>query len=181
MLGIIKYSSVAQNQIGGIMKNFIVIVAIAFLAMSACTQKVDLEAEKAKVKAVIDQNLQMLVTEDMELMSKIYAHDDDMVFIGTDAAEYMVGWEAIKETLQKEFAGSETKKVSVRDEVIKVHDSGKVAWFSGILDWDVIAADGQAVKLEGVRATSVFEKRNGNWVFVQAHLSVPVSGQAVEY
>jgi ketosteroid isomerase-like protein len=162
------------------MKNFIMIVAIAFLAMSACTQKVDLEAEKAKVKAVIDQNIQMLVTEGIELASKIYAHDNDMVFYGTDTAESMVGWEAIKETLQKQFAGSETKKVSVRDEVIKVHDSGKVAWFSAILDWDVIA-DGQAVKLEGVRATSVFEKRNGNWVFVQAHLSVPVSGQAFKY
>ena len=162
------------------MKNFIMIVAIAFLAMSACTQKVDLEAEKAKVKAVIDQNIQMLVPEDIELASKIYAHDNDMVFYGTDTAESMVGWEAIKETMQKQFAGSETKKVSVRDEVIKVHDSGKVAWFSGILDWDVIA-DGQAVKLEGVRATAVFEKRNGNWVFVQAHLSVPVSGQAFKY
>jgi len=162
------------------MKNFIMIVAIAFLAMSACTQKVDLGAEKAKVKAVIDQNIQMLVTEDIELASKIYAHDNDMVFYGTDAAESMVGWEAIKETLQKEFAGSEVKKISVRDEVIKVHDSGKVAWFSAIFDWDVIA-DGQAVKLEGVRATAVFEKRNGNWVFVQAHVSVPVSGQAIKY
>jgi len=162
------------------MKNFILIVAIAFLVMSGCTQKVDLEAEKAQVKAVIDQNIQMLVNGDLELMSKIYAHDADMVFFGTDAAERMVGWETIKEVMQKQFAGSETKKVSVRDEVIKVHNSGKVAWFSGILDWDVIA-DGQPAKLEGVRATSVFEKRNGNWVFVQAHLSVPVSGQAFKY
>jgi len=162
------------------MKNFILIVAIAFLVMSACTQQVELEAEKAKVKAVIDQNLQMLVDEDMELMSKIYAHDDDMVIFGTDAAEIMVGWEAIKEVMQKQFAGSETIKVSSRDEVIKVHDSGKVAWISLILDW-VVKVEGQAVKLEGIRATSVLEKRNGNWVFVQAHLSVPVSGQAFEY
>jgi len=162
------------------MKNFIMIVAIAFLVMSACTQKVDLEAEKAKVKAVLDQNSQMLVTEDMDLLSKIYAHDDDMVILGTDAAEHIIGWEAIKEVMQKQFAGSETKKVSVRDEVIKVHDSGKVAWFSGIMDWDVIA-DGQPVKLEGLRASAVFEKRNGNWVVVQSHLSVPLSGQAFKY
>ncbi len=165
---------------GGIMKNFILIIAIAFLVMSACTQKVDLETEKAKVKAVIDQNSQVMVTEDMELLSKIYAHDDDMVIFGTDAAERLVGWKTIKETLQKQFANSETKKVTTRDEIIKVHDSGKVAWFSGIMDWDVIA-DEQPVKLEGVRITSVLEKRNGNWVFVQAHISVPVSGQAFKY
>lgn len=162
------------------MKNFILIIAIAFLVMSACTQKVDLETEKAKVKAVIDQNSQVMVTEDMELLSKIYAHDDDMVIFGTDAAERLVGWKTIKETLQKQFANSETKKVTTRDEIIKVHDSGKVAWFSGIMDWDVIA-DEQPVKLEGVRITSVLEKRNGNWVFVQAHISVPVSGQAFKY
>jgi ketosteroid isomerase-like protein len=162
------------------MKNFILIVAIAFPVMSAYTQQVDLEADKAKVKAVIDQNLQMLVDEDMELMSKIYAHDDDMVIFGTDSAEIMVGWEAIKEVMQKQFAGSETIKVSSRDEVIKVHDSGKVAWVSLILDW-VVKVEGQAVKLEGIRATSVLEKRNDNWVFVQAHLSVPVSGQVFEY
>jgi len=162
------------------MKNFILIVAMAFLVMSGCTQNVDLEAEKAKVKGVIDQNFQMLVTEDMELLSKIYAHDDDMVIFGTDSAEILVGWEAIKEVMQKQFAASETKNVSVREEVIKVHDSGEVAWFSGILDWDVVA-DGQPVKLEGVRATSVLEKRNGNWVFVQGHLSLPVSGQAFKY
>lgn len=162
------------------MKNFILIVAIAWLTMSACTQKVDLESEKAKVKAVIDQNIQMLETGDMELVSKIYAHDDDMVIFGTDAAKHLVGWQAIKEVMQKQFASTETKKVSVRDEIIKIHSSGKVAWFSGIFDWDVVA-DGQEVRLEGIRGTSVFEKRNGNWVFVQAHLSVPVGGQAFKY
>lgn len=37
----------------------------------------------------------------MELASKIYAHDDDMVFFSTDAVESKVGWEAIKEVMQK--------------------------------------------------------------------------------
>jgi ketosteroid isomerase-like protein len=165
---------------GGIMKNFILIFATALLVVNACNRKVDLEAEKAAVNAVINQNLQMVITKDMDLMSKIYAHDDDMVFIGTDSAEYMVGWETIKKVMQKQFAGPETVNFSTRDKVIKVHDSGLVAWASMIVDWNV-KVQGQAMRLEGIRSTSVFEKRNGNWVFVQAHVSVPVSGQAIKY
>jgi len=162
------------------MKNFILFVAVAFLMISACTQKVDLEAEKTKVKAVVDQLIQVLETEDMELYSKITAHDTDMVNFGTDAAERIVGWEALNELMQKQFAASETSKLSVKDQVIKVHDSGKVAWFSETIDWDVIS-QGQVVKLKGLRATGVLEKRNGNWVFIQSHYSVPVGGQAFQY
>lgn len=159
------------------MKNFILIVTVAFLMMSACTQKVDLETEKVKVKVVVDQLIQVLETEDVELLSKITAHDVDMVNFGTDVTERIVGWEALKELMQKQFATSETSKLSVKDQVIKVHDSGKVAWFSEIIDWDIIS-QGQAVKLKGLRATGVLEKRNGNWVYIQLHYSVPVGEQA---
>ena len=162
------------------MKNLILIAAVAFLMMSACTQKVNLEAEKAMVKVVLAQLIQASETEDLELYSKIFAHDADMVNFGTDAAERIVGWEAFKELIQKQFAASETSKLSVKDQVIKVHDSGKVAWFSEIIDWEIIS-QGQVLKFEGLRATGVLEKRNGNWVCIQLHYSVPVEGQALQY
>ena len=59
--------------------------------------------------------------------------------------------------------------------------AGTVAWFSEVLDVKVVVATGEAVELEGTRFTGVLEKRNGNWVLVQIHASVPVAGQAVEY
>jgi ketosteroid isomerase-like protein len=155
-------------------------VGLAFLAISGCAPKVDLEAEKAKVKAVVDQFGQLLETEDMALFSKIMAQDPDMVNFGTDAAERWVGYETLKESVQQQFAAFDSTKLSVRDQVIKVHDSGNVAWFSEVADWDV-AAQGQPVHIAGSRITGVLEKRNGNWVFAQFHASVPVSGQAAQY
>jgi hypothetical protein len=116
----------------------------------------------------------------MELAYKITAHDTDMVSFGTDAAERFVGWEQGKESLQNAFASIENSKISIKDQVVKVHQSGEVAWFSEIIDWDLLA-QGQPVKLQGIRLTGVLEKRNGNWIFVQRHASVPVVGQAVEY
>ena len=70
--------------------------------------------------------------------------------------------------------------MAVRDQVIRVHSSGAVAWFSEVGDWAVTLA-GEAVSLEGMRLTGVLEKREGSWVLVQFHASVPVAGQAIEY
>jgi len=98
-----------------------------------------------------------------------------MVNYGTDVAEYFVGWKALKETLEKMLPSIESINISVKDQVIKVHPSGNMAWFSQVWDWDMVVG-GQPVHSEGQRLTGVLEKRNGNWVFVQFHNSVPVSG-----
>lgn len=141
---------------------------------------VDLEAAKAAVNSVLDQFIQAYETENIELFSKIMAHDPDMVIFGTDAAERFVGYESIENSMKKQFESYEETKVTSRDRVIKVHKSGEVAWFSEL--WDLKGkAQGQPYALEGFRATGVLEKRNGNWVTVQWHASIPVSGQAVKY
>jgi len=154
-------------------KLFALFIVATFLVMSACTPQVDLEAEKAKVKTVVDQFTQVWETEDVELFSRIMAHDADMVNFGSDAPEHFVGWEALKEAVEQMFPSFENTKIAVKDQVIKVHPSGHVAWFSQIWDWDLVVG-GQPVRLEGCRFTGVLEKRNGNWVFVQFHNSIPV-------
>ena len=140
----------------------------------------DIEAEKAKVKLVVDQFEQFWETGNMELFSRIIAHDADMVNYGTDATEYFVGWEELKEAVEKMLPSLENTKITVRDQVIKVHPSGNVAWFSQVWDWD-LAVEGKPVHSEDQRLTGVLEKRNEKWVFVQFHNSVPVSGEAAQY
>ena len=136
---------------------------------------VDIKAEKTKVKEVVDQFEQFWETQDMELLSRIMAHDADMVNYGSDAAEHFVGWEALKESLERMLPSLENIKITVRNLVIKVHPSGNVAWFSQVWDWDLVI-EGQPVHSAGQRLSGVLEKRNENWVFVQFHNSVPVSG-----
>ncbi|NQT25911.1 nuclear transport factor 2 family protein [candidate division KSB1 bacterium] len=157
------------------MKNLItVIIGIAIL-MSSCTQVVDIAVEEAKVNTVIDQSTEVVKAEDMDLFSKVFAQDADMIVFGTDSPERAVGYEALKELVQKQFEETESTKISAKDRIIKVHDSGRVAWFSEVIDWE-IEAEGQTVKLEGVRGTGILENRNGNWVIVQLHYSLPAGG-----
>ena len=141
---------------------------------------IDLVAEEAAVRVVVDQLGQVSMDEDLDLLSRILAHDADMVFFGTDAAEVLVGYEAIRESFEVQLAAYDEMRIATRDQVLRVHSGGEVAWFSQF--WDVeVEAGGELVSIEGMRATGVLEKRDGAWVFVQFHGSVPVSGQAVEY
>jgi ketosteroid isomerase-like protein len=160
---------------GAVRKLIVLVVLVTSLVISGCTQNVDidLDAEKVKVKTLLDQYIQATETGDIELFSQICAHDDDMVNFGTEASERIVGWDGLKELMEAQFAATENSKLIVKDQVIKVHCSGEVAWFSEIIDWEMMHQD-QEVKMEGLRATGVLEKRNGEWVILQTHYSVPV-------
>ena len=63
---------------------------------------------------------------------------------------------------------------------MKVGPSRDVAWFSEVADWD-LTAEGKPVHIAGSRITGVLEKRQGNWLIVQFHTSVPVATQAAQY
>jgi len=157
------------------------LILILILALTTqCANEVDVEAEKSELKKVIDQFTQTLVNEDIETFSRIMAHDDDMVTFGTDAAEHWIGWEPLKEDVQKMFDSADYSKISIREQVIKISKSGDVAWFSEILDFQV-EVQGEQVNNPGIRFTGVLEKREGNWIIVQFHNSMPVAGQVVEY
>jgi len=141
---------------------------------------VDLEGAKAAVNSVINLMFESIETENIDLFSKVIAHDPDIIVFGTDAAEKLVGYEPFAETVKKEFESFEETKVTSRERVIKVHKSGEVAWASMLVDVRG-KTQGQPFAVEGIRITGVCEKRDGNWVIVQWHASVPVSGQAIKY
>lgn len=162
------------------MKSSFALCLVAAMLIVGCTHHVDTAAEMPKIQQAVDGFVQTLEREDMEVFSRTMAHDADMVNFGTDAAERWVGWDNLKTAVEKQFASFDSTKLTVRDQVIKVHPCGEVAWFSEVADWDV-KAGGEAVHLEGTRITGVVEKRDGNWVISQFHASVPVAQQAAQY
>ena len=174
------------------MKKLLMILTLVFLLCLtfSCQQQgeevaeepmvINIEAEKTAVKAWFDDFVTSWQTEDLDLFSKIIAHDDDMIMFGTDAAEHFVGWEPVIESMRKQFDASENVHISTKELSIKVHKSGEVAWLSFLMDLKVESM-GEPFSIEGMRFTGVLEKRNGNWLFVQGHASLPVAGQAVKY
>jgi len=49
-----------------------------------------------------------------------------------------------------------------------------------VIDWTTRSGD-EAVSVPGIRITTVLEKRQGVWLIVHFHYSVPVAGQAIKY
>ena len=159
---------------------FMLILVLAILVINACTQKVDIEAEKANVRLIFDKIIKVWEEEDINLAEQIFAKDDDLLFFGTDAAERWVGWESLKVSMQRQFESYADSKMTMSNITVGVSSLGNTAWVSSILDWELTAM-GEPVEVNGMRFTGVLEKRNDKWLFVQLHASLPVMGQVVEY
>lgn len=132
---------------------------------------VDIEAEKLMVKSVLDKYVEAWKTEDIEKFSVIFAPDEDLVIFVSDSSERYLGWETWKEKIQGYIDAIQDVNVSFRNEFIKVHSSGNIAWISCIEDADWLEED-KLVSIKGGRATWILEKRNDNWVIVHSHWSV---------
>ena len=156
---------------------YIAVLAVLFAPGQALTAD---EADTAAVRSVLDKNIRSWETNDVPLFTSIFAHDDDMVNYGTDAAERWVGWNALKASVEKQTAAFADTKMTVQHRDIKLAADGNVAWAAEVLDWSTRTGS-EIVNLTGMRVTTVLEKRQGAWLIVHTHYSVPVAGQAIKY
>lgn len=149
-------------------------IIAACLIIYSCSSKTNPVDEEPKIKVIIDDFKKFWETKDTSILYRIMAHNSDMVNFGSDANEVFIGWNALRDSVQKLLPMIDKLKINIKDQKIKVGPSSDVAWFSEIWDWDFIFS-GQPVNLPNQRLTGVLEKRNGYWVIVQFHNSVPVT------
>ena len=140
----------------------------------------ELQGEQRAARITLDQFGRMWEDENMDTFDRLIARDADMVIIGTDEGEYVVGYEAFRRTRQQQFDAFENVEFYVKNQHIKLSKMGNVAWFTEMFDLFTLA-EGSPVSLENLRLSGVMEKRGDQWKIVQLHTSVPVAGQAAEY
>ena len=129
---------------------------------------------------VINKMWESFVQGDHKMFAETMAHDSDMVTFGTDASERWVGWDGLQKSVKNQFDAFDILNVKRLNKKLNLSNSGEVAWFSEIVDWEFLA-DGKKQIIEGVRYTGVMEKRENEWKIVQFHSSVGVSGQVIAY
>jgi uncharacterized protein (TIGR02246 family) len=140
----------------------------------------DIEKERAIISERIDQWFRAIDLKDAEMLEDVICDDPEMVFFGTDVQERWIGKDDFIAAQKEFFKVTSESRIDIYNKTIQISKSGTVAWISCRMDWDILA-DEQPMHLEGLRLTSVFEKREGKWVMVQGHGSQPVSGQMVAY
>lgn len=161
------------------MRNPVLLIAIGALLLS-CTQKnkvtesFDPKKEVEKVALVLEKYVIANETQNLNLVKEVWASKPDILVFGTNSDETIIGWEAIKNTLKKQFEAIDDTYISVRDQRIEINETGNTAWFSEFVNYNYIYQD-KPVKYEGLRFTGVLEKINGEWLIVQSHMSIPGS------
>ena len=164
------------------MKKYVLILAALVIAVSCSYQKtqnepaVDLEAEKEKVALVLEKYIIANEKQDIDLVHDIWAAEPDIVVFGTNSDEKLIGWEAIKSAVERQFDSFEDTYISIHDQIIKVDEMGRTAWFSEIVNYNYIY-QGETKQYEGLRFTGVLQKFGDDWYIVQSHMSIPASAE----
>ncbi|MCD4772514.1 MAG: nuclear transport factor 2 family protein [Bacteroidales bacterium] len=160
------------------MKKFILLLfTVFFIGLTGCNEcekkepAINLEEEKLQIENILDQYVIANENKDLSIIEKIWANEDDIVLIGTDSDEKLIGWKQIKNAIQHQFKSFEDVYISVSEQMIFVNETGNTAWFSEILSYNFIY-NGEAMSFEGIRFTGVLEKST-DWEIVQGHLSIP--------
>lgn len=158
------------------MKKFMPLILVSLvLFLTSCTDqkdKVDRAAEIVAIENVLESYVLANENQDFNLIEKIWAPNDDIILYGTDSDERLTGWTNIRDAIKSQFSYIEDTYISASDQFIKLNECGNTAWFAETLNYNFVYK-GEARSYEGLRFTGVLMKMDGQWRFVQLHLSLP--------
>ena len=134
--------------------------------------KADAKTEAAVVE-VLNKFKQTYEDRDLEGLMSVMAPDNDLFMYGTGADEKRIGPEQVRLQAKRDWAQTEALAFNLNSHHIS--SVGPVAWVAseGLGQGRV---DGQEIQFP-MRMTAVLEQRNGKWLVVQAHVSLPSAAQ----
>jgi len=110
---------------------------------------------------------------DLDGVMSVFAPDSDVVLYGSGADEKRVGIDEIRAQVERDWSQSEATSFTYG--WTSISSAGMVAWAAVDLTF-MVKADGQEFSFDG-RLTNVFENREGKWLMVQGHFSLPSATQ----
>jgi ketosteroid isomerase-like protein len=129
-----------------------------------------LEAEAAAIRSVLNEYVTAVELGDIERYARVVDHEPSMVNFGTDVSERIVGWTALKNSMETQFAGLKNTRIEVGDVTVTITPEGGFAWATSM--WTFRAtAGGQPMTLP-VRCSWVLARRGATWTIVHFHKSV---------
>ncbi|HPG34362.1 MAG: nuclear transport factor 2 family protein [Lentimicrobiaceae bacterium] len=158
------------------MKKIALILVVIMAGLSACKQEqapvCDVKAEKEAIKMMLQKYIIANEAHNLSLISELWANDSAVLSLGTDEHDVFKGFNAVEQKFAQQFERFEDTFISSRDIEIYVHPQCQTAWFSEFLQYNYTNGD-KAIEYSNLRFTGFLEKRAGNWVMLQTHLSAP--------
>ncbi len=126
-------------------------------------------ATEAEVWALCERIINGYAELDARSYMTFWAPDDDVAYIGSGPDEIGIGQAQIEAINDRTMGEPESMAVTPRWHTIS--QEGSVSWVTGESDVRVVI-DEEALDFR-FRYTSVFVQRDGKWLMVNAHFSVP--------
>jgi uncharacterized protein (TIGR02246 family) len=127
-----------------------------------------------EIQLVLDQFSAGYGKKDIDALLSLFDTDPNVLVIGTGEDEKRTGQEEIRIQFERDFCQSE--KLTVEFENVAISEQDGVCWVAG--DTNVyLSAEGRAMHVY-LRFTAVLTRKDGKWLFVQTHFSVPFSQPA---
>jgi ketosteroid isomerase-like protein len=157
------------------LKGLVLLSTFLLIGCSNMTADIDRDAEIAVVKETIAGSIKWCFPDkDRERCFAHTARDSNFFIFHPDSRSTIKGFDHFVRHADAIFFDDRFKAISseIKDLRVNLSRSGDVAWFSCLLD-DFGEWDGQPVGWENCRWTGVLEKREGKWLLVQQHFSLP--------
>ena len=140
------------------------------LLLAAAMATTALAAEPSDPESTIRQLVRANAEKDLPTLSRLMAHDADIVSYTVGGRKY-VGWPEFEREMREEFAN--TQKIETPITELKVWTKGDLAWFTMEMDYTRYTGEGSAVKrmVLPLRETGVLERRAGRWQLLSWHES----------
>jgi ketosteroid isomerase-like protein len=155
------------------------LVCLAFFLLSSTfsrgqttAKKRSASAAQMKFQRLIDRYYAAWNTGDPEKASVLYAKDSDLVFYDLAPLKY-TGWAEYDKGARVVLGSFASLKV-IPNSDMHVTRHGSIAWTTVTFHLTGKKKTGENVELDG-RHTAIWELRNGHWLIVHEHFSVPLS------
>jgi hypothetical protein len=154
----------------GLMRSLCVGLWIILLLLASFLASVGTAADTSSPEAVLRTLVRANAEKDLATMSKLMAHDGDIVSYTIGGRKY-VGWGDLARDMQEEFESVARLEIPIIE--LKVWTRGETAWFAMELDYIRYVGQGtnQRRTVLPLRETGVLERRDGSWVLTSWHES----------
>ena len=161
-----------------IMNYTIVVLLFGIVGCAKTPVTVDSDKTMTEVQNAIGKVYEIWETKDIDSVKEIYA--ENVVGFGTDESEYWKGIDEFEPSIKTQMTAINNLDFDFKNETIHISPSGDMASYSHKVDM-TFTSQGEPGKLEGVRGSGVLVKKGSSWKHVQAHWSIGVKGQVIEY
>ena len=125
--------------------------------------------QSADVREVFLRYYQAIQTADVGLLATLLSHEEGVLGIGTDPAEWWSGYATLERIITAQMREMRDAGVTFQPGDAQCYSEGSVGWCAD--QGRIRLPDGPEVP---ARITAVFHQEGGDWKMVQFHTSIGV-------